>query len=43
MNRRLQYRGFMPRITVGQVEHDSNIPIYAFNRTYVRLGVVKEF
>ncbi len=43
MNRRLQYRGFMPRITVGQVEHDSNIPIYAFNRTYVRLGVLKEF
>jgi outer membrane protein len=43
MNRRLQYRGFMPRITVGQVDHDSNIPIYAFNRTYVRLGVVREF
>jgi len=42
-NRRLQYRGFAPRITLGRVEHHSNIPIYAFNRGYVRLGVTKEF
>jgi hypothetical protein len=42
-NRVLQYRGFAPRVTLGWVDHDSNIPIYAFHRTYVRLGVTKEF
>jgi outer membrane protein len=42
-SRRLQYRGFAPRFTLGWVEHQSNIPIYAFNRGYVRLGVTKEF
>jgi len=42
-NRSLQYRGFAPRVTLGWVNHDSNIPIYAFQRTYVRLGVTKEF
>ena len=42
-SRRLQYRGFAPRITLGWMEHRSNIPIYAFDRGYVRLGVTKEF
>jgi tetratricopeptide (TPR) repeat protein len=43
MNRKLQYRGFAPRLTLGWVDHASNIPIYAFERAYVRMGVTREF
>jgi hypothetical protein len=42
-NRRLALRGMLPRVTVGAVDHQSNIPLYEFSRTYIRLGISKEF
>jgi len=42
-NRYLAYKGFAPRLTVGIDERKSNIEIYTFSRTYVRIGVVTEF
>ncbi len=42
-NRYLAYKGFAPRLTVGIDERRSNIEIYTFSRTYVRIGVVTEF
>jgi tetratricopeptide (TPR) repeat protein len=42
-NRKLMYRGLAPTFTLGYVERDSNIELYAFERTYVRVGVTKEF
>jgi tetratricopeptide (TPR) repeat protein len=42
-NRYLSYRGFAPRLTVGMDERRSNIELYSFRRTYVRVGVVTEF
>ena len=42
-NRKLAFRGFLPRLTVGGIDHRSNIPLYDFQRTYVRVGVTKEF
>jgi outer membrane protein len=42
-NRKLAFRGVLPRITVGAVDHQSNISLYDFSRTYVRVGVTKEF
>jgi outer membrane protein len=42
-NRYLSYRGFAPRLTVGMDDRRSNIDLYSFRRTYVRIGVVTEF
>ncbi len=42
-SRRLIFRGFLPTLTLGYVERDSNIELYAFNRTFVRLGITREF
>ncbi len=42
-NRYLAYKRFAPRLTVGWDERKSNIEIYSFRRTYVRIGVVTEF
>jgi outer membrane protein len=42
-NRYLSYKGFAPRLTVGTDERASNIELYSFRRTYVRVGVVTEF
>ena len=42
-NRYLAYKGFAPRLTLGMDERRSNIEIYSFRRTYVRVGVVTEF
>ena len=42
-NRYLAYKGFAPRLTLGIDERRSNIEIYSFRRTYVRIGVVTEF
>ncbi|MCW5620009.1 MAG: DUF560 domain-containing protein [Burkholderiales bacterium] len=42
-NRLLTFRGFAPRLTLGAVDRDSNIGLYAFDRRYVRIGVTREF
>ncbi|HZP88478.1 MAG TPA: surface lipoprotein assembly modifier [Burkholderiales bacterium] len=42
-NRLLAYRGFIPRLILGIVDHRSNINLYAFDRVYVRAGVTKEY
>jgi tetratricopeptide (TPR) repeat protein len=42
-NRYLSYKGFAPRLTVGMDDRRSNIELYSFRRTYVRVGVVTEF
>jgi Surface lipoprotein assembly modifier len=42
-NRYLSYKGFAPRLTVGTDHRRSNIELYSFRRTYVRVGVVTEF
>jgi len=42
-NRKLVFHGFLPRLVVGVIDHPSNITLYEFNRTYIRLGVAKEF
>jgi hypothetical protein len=42
-NRYLAYKRFAPRLTVGFDDRKSNIDIYSFRRTYVRIGVVTEF
>jgi hypothetical protein len=42
-NRRLMWRGLLPALTLGYVNRDSNIEIYAFDRTYLRAGITKEF
>jgi hypothetical protein len=43
INRYLSYKRFAPRLTVGTEERRSNIELYSFRRTYVRVGVVTEF
>ena len=42
-NRYLAYKRFAPRLTVGFDDRKSNVDIYSFRRTYVRIGVVTEF
>jgi hypothetical protein len=42
-NRKLQYRGFAPRIAVGSVDHRLNMPFDAFTRRSVHLGLRREF
>ena len=42
-NRKLVFRGAAPTLTLGYVDRGSNIELYAFNRTYVRVGITKEF
>ena len=42
-NRKLMFRNAAPTITLGYVDRNSNIELYAFQRGYVRLGITKEF
>lgn len=42
-NRRLAYKSFAPRLIIGNDNRDSNIDLYSFRRTYLRVGVVTEF
>lgn len=42
-NRRLMFRGLLPTVTLGYVNRSSNIELYAFDRTYLRAGLTKEF
>jgi len=42
-NRYLSYKGFAPRLTVGSDDRRSNLELYSYRRTYVRVGVVTEF
>jgi tetratricopeptide (TPR) repeat protein len=43
VNRRLSYRGFSPRLTLGYADRQSNIELYSYRRTYLRVGLVSEF
>lgn len=42
-NRLLSYRSLAPRLTVGTAERKSNIDLYSYRRTFVRVGLVTEF
>ncbi len=43
LNRNWQINEFAPRLLIGLIEHSSNMPLYAFRRNYVRVGVSREF
>ncbi len=43
LNRRLSVWRFSPRLTVGHVDHASNIDFFSWKRTYIRLGMTAEF
>jgi tetratricopeptide (TPR) repeat protein len=42
-NRLLSYRSLSPRLTLGTSERRSNIDLYSYRRTYVRVGLITEF
>jgi tetratricopeptide (TPR) repeat protein len=42
-NRLLSYRSVAPRLTIGTTERKSNIDLYSYRRTFVRVGLVTEF
>jgi tetratricopeptide (TPR) repeat protein len=42
-NRLLSYRSLSPRLTLGTAERRSNIDLYSYRRTYVRVGLITEF
>jgi outer membrane protein len=42
-NRLLSYRSLSPRLTVGTAERRSNIDLYSYRRTFVRVGLITEF
>lgn len=43
VNRRLRIWRMSPRLTVGHTDHASNVDFYAWDRTYVRLGMSGDF
>ncbi|HEX7952593.1 MAG TPA: surface lipoprotein assembly modifier, partial [Burkholderiales bacterium] len=43
VNRRLSYKGFSPRLTLGYADRRSNIELYSYHRAYLRVGLVSEF
>jgi outer membrane protein len=43
MNRYLSYKRFSPRLTVGYADRQSNIDLYSYDRTYIRVGLATEF
>ena len=42
-NRRIRFWRLTPRLQLGHVDRDSNLDLYAFERTYVRLGLGGDF
>jgi outer membrane protein len=43
LNRRLEYRGFAPRVSLIYVTQQSSISLYSFSRTQVQFGVTRQF
>ena len=43
LNRRLEYRGFAPRISYIHSQADSSIPLYRYSRDQVQFGVTGQF
>jgi hypothetical protein len=43
LNRRLEYRGFAPRISFIHVQLESTIALYRFSRDQVQFGVTRQF
>ncbi len=43
LNRRLEYRGFAPRVSLIYVREGSSISLYRFGRTQVQFGVTRQF
>ena len=43
LNRRLEYRGFAPRVSLIYVTEGSSISLYRFSRTQVQFGVTRQF
>jgi tetratricopeptide (TPR) repeat protein len=43
LNRRLEYRGFAPRLSLIYVTEQSSISLYRFSRTQVQVGVTRQF
>lgn len=37
------WRGFAPKLTLTHTDHRSNLPLYNYRRTYLGLGVTREF
>lgn len=43
LNRRLEYRGFAPRLSFIYVNQASNIPLYAYSRGQIQIGLTRQF
>lgn len=43
MNRRIEYAGFVPRISFTLADQDSNIPLYSYKRHSIEFGLVQLF
>ena len=43
LNRRLEYRGFAPRLSFIYVNQESNIPLYVYSRDQIQIGLTRQF
>ena len=43
LNRRLEYRGFAPRLSFIYVNQASNIELYRYSRSQIQLGLTRQF
>jgi outer membrane protein len=43
LNRRLEYRGFAPRLSFIHVNQGSNIALYAYSRSQIQIGLTRQF
>jgi tetratricopeptide (TPR) repeat protein len=43
LNRRLEYRGFAPRLSFIYVNQSSNIELYRYSRSQIQLGLTRQF
>ena len=43
LNRRLEYRGFAPRLSFIYVNQESNIELYGYSRSQIQLGLSRQF
>jgi hypothetical protein len=43
LNRRLEYRGFAPRLSLIYVNQASNIELYRYSRSQIQLGLTRQF
>lgn len=43
LNRRIEYRGFAPRLSLIYVTEQSTIELYRFSRFQVQVGITRQF